>query len=73
MPAVADVEHRRMRSMLLFFIGGAGIVWVVMTVLVTAMQVSGVAAFFETVVRVGGPPGLFALVMLGAGLALRPR
>jgi hypothetical protein len=62
-----------MLSMLLIFIGGAGIVWVVMTVLATAMHASGVGAFLDTVVRVGGPPGLFALVMLGAGLALRPR
>jgi len=59
--------------MLLFFIGGAGIVWVVMTVLVTAMNAPSLAAFLETVVRVGGPPALFAVVMLGAGLALRPR
>ena len=73
MPGVADVTQRHMLSMLLFFIGGAGIVWVVMTVLVTAMQAPGVGAFFETVARVGGPPGLFAVVMLGAGLALRPR
>lgn len=62
-----------MLSMLLFFIGGAGVVWVVMTVLVTAMNAPSIAAFFETVVRVGGPPGIFAAVMLGAGLALRPR
>jgi hypothetical protein len=73
MPAVADVTHRRMLSMMLFFVGGAGIVWVAMTVLVTAMNASGIPAFFDEVVRVGGPPGLFALVMLGAGLALRPR
>lgn len=67
-----DVTNRRMLSMMLFFIGGAGIVWVVMTVLVTAMNAASVAAFSETVVRVAGPPGLFAVVMLGAGLALRP-
>lgn len=62
-----------MLAVLLFFIGGAGIVWVVMTVLVTAMNAPSLSAFFDTVVRVGGPPGIFAALMLGAGLALRPR
>jgi len=68
-----DGEKRHALGMMLFFIGGAGFVWVALTMVLAVVGASGVGDWLERVRTVGGPPGLFAVATTSAGWALRRR